>query len=56
MLAADPVADARAKAFRALTGMGFGEAQAKRALARIPHSVSSLEQLIRQALRELASQ
>ena len=38
------------------TGMGFGNCQAKRALARIPHTVTSLEQLIRQALRELASQ
>ena len=53
---APAVADTRAKAFRALTGMGFGDSEAKRALARIPHSVSSLEQLIRQALRELASQ
>jgi hypothetical protein len=50
------VADARAKAFQSLTGMGFREGQVKRALARIPNSVSSLEQLIRQALRELASQ
>ena len=50
------IADARAKAFQALTGMGFGDTQAKRALARLPHSVSSLEQLIRQALRELAPQ
>ena len=40
------------------TGMGFGDSEAKRALARIPNSVSasSPEQLIRQALRELASQ
>ena len=37
-------------------GMGFGDGETKRALARIPHSVSSLEQVIRQALRELASQ
>jgi len=53
---APAVADVRAKAFRALTGMGFGDSQAKRALARIPPSISSLEQLIRQALRELAPQ
>jgi len=53
---APAVADVRTKAFRALTGMGFGDGQAKRALARIPHSVSSLEQVIRQALRELAPQ
>jgi len=52
---APAVADARAKAFQALTGMGFREGQAKRALARIPQSVSSLERLIRQALRELAA-
>ncbi|HWP06733.1 MAG TPA: hypothetical protein VNN72_13360, partial [Polyangiaceae bacterium] len=50
------VADARAKAFQALAGMGFRESEAKRALGRIPHSVSSLEQVIRQALRELAPQ
>src|SRR6187399_1608885 len=50
------VADARAKAFQALVGMGFREAEANRALARIPHSVSSLEQVIRRALRELAPQ
>ena len=55
--AVDPAdADAHTKAFRALTGMGFREGDAKRALARIPHSVSSLEQVIRQALRELTSQ
>jgi len=48
------VADARAKAFQALVGMGFRESEAKRALGRIPHAVSSLEQVIRQALRELA--
>jgi hypothetical protein len=53
---APTVADMRAKAFRALTGMGFGDGETKRALARIPHSVSPLEQLVRQALRELASQ
>jgi hypothetical protein len=50
------VADARAKAFQTLVGMGFRESEAKRAVACIPHSVSSLEQVIRQALRELAPQ
>jgi len=50
------VAGARAKAFQALVGMGFRESEAKRALTRIPHSVSSLEQVIRQALRKLALQ
>jgi 5-methylcytosine-specific restriction endonuclease McrA len=49
-------ADARAKAFQALTGMGYRESQVRRALARVARSVSSLEQLIRQALRELAPQ
>jgi hypothetical protein len=53
---APAVADARAKAYRALTGMGFGDGETKRALARIPQSGSTLERLIRQALRELASQ
>ena len=38
------------------TGMGFGDGQTKRALARIPQSGSTLEELILQALRELASQ
>jgi 5-methylcytosine-specific restriction endonuclease McrA len=50
------VADARAKAFQALTGLGYRESQVRRALARVPKSVSSVEQLIRQALRELAPQ
>jgi len=50
------VADARTKALHALTGLGFREGEAKRALARIPNSVSSLEKLVRQALRELAHQ
>ncbi|HEX5100644.1 MAG TPA: hypothetical protein VFV94_14140, partial [Polyangiaceae bacterium] len=50
------VADVRTKAFQALVGMGFRESEAKRALARISHSVSSLEPVIRQALRELAPQ
>ncbi|HEX5099441.1 MAG TPA: hypothetical protein VFV94_08065, partial [Polyangiaceae bacterium] len=53
---APAVAEARAKAFQALVGMGFRESEAKRALARIPHSASSLEQVIRHALRELAPQ
>jgi hypothetical protein len=50
------VADVRAKAFQALVGMGFRESEANRALARLSRSVSSLEQVIRQALRELAPQ
>jgi hypothetical protein len=49
-------ADVRAKAFQALRGLGFREGDAKRALAKIPSAVSTLEQLIRQALRELAPQ
>ncbi|HWP09999.1 MAG TPA: hypothetical protein VNN72_29855, partial [Polyangiaceae bacterium] len=49
-------ADARAKAFQALRSLGFREGDAKRALARIPNTACSLEQLIRQALRELGSQ
>ncbi|HEX5099968.1 MAG TPA: hypothetical protein VFV94_10730 [Polyangiaceae bacterium] len=53
---APAVADTRGKALQALVGMGFREGEAKRALARTPHSVSSLEQVIRQALRELAPQ
>jgi hypothetical protein len=48
--------DARAKAFQSLRGLGFREGDAKRALANIPNTGSSLEQLIRQALRELAPQ
>jgi hypothetical protein len=47
------VADARAKAFQALTGMRFGEGEAKRALGKVPQSVSSLKELVRQALLEL---
>jgi len=55
--AVDPaVADARTKALHALTALGFREGEAKRALARIPQSVSSLEKLVRQGLRELAPQ
>jgi hypothetical protein len=53
---APAVADARTKAVHALTGLGFRESEAKRALARIPQSLSSLEQLVRQGLRELAHQ
>ena len=49
-------ADVRAKAFQALRVLGFREGDAKRALARIPNAVSSIEQVIRQALRELGSQ
>jgi hypothetical protein len=53
----DPaVADARAKAFQALTGLGYRDGQVRRALARVPKTVSSVEQLIRQALSELAPQ
>jgi hypothetical protein len=47
-------AELRAKACRALTAMGYRETEAKRALAQVRES-SSLEQLVRQALRELAS-
>jgi hypothetical protein len=50
------VADARAKAFQALTGLGFREGEAKRALARIPKAGCSLEDVVRHALRELAPQ
>jgi hypothetical protein len=53
---APAVADVHAKAFQALVGMGFGESEGRRALARVPHSVASLEHVIRQALRELAPQ
>jgi hypothetical protein len=53
---APAVADARAKAFQALTGLGYREGQVRRALARVPTSISCLEQLVRQALRELAPQ
>ena len=49
-------ADVRAKAFQALRGLGFGEGDAKRALAKIPNTVCSLEQLIRQALSKLGPQ
>ena len=49
-------ADARTKAFLELRGLGFREGDAKRALAKKPNAVSSLEQVIRQALRELGPQ
>jgi len=43
-----------AKAFRALTRLGYRETETKRALARIPESsTGSLEQLIRLAFRQL---
>ena len=48
------VAAARAKAFQALTGLGYREGEAKRALARVPSSVIPLKDLLCQALRELA--
>ena len=51
---APTVADARTKAFLALRGLGYREGEAKRALARVPQSVSDLKQLVCQALRELA--
>jgi hypothetical protein len=48
-------AELRAKAFRALTAMGYRETEAKWALARVPASpIVSIEQLVRLALRELA--
>jgi hypothetical protein len=50
-------AEARARACRALTQLGFSETQAKQALARIPDNPSAtLEQIIRQALHALAPQ
>jgi hypothetical protein len=49
-------ADLRARAYRALTAMGYRETEAKRALAQVEGSASgSLEQLVRLGLRELAS-
>src|SRR6185369_3795380 len=50
------IADARTKAFQALVGMRFREGEAQRALAKIPRSVSSLKEVIRQALLELVPQ
>ena len=48
-------ADVRAKAYRALTQLGFRESEAKRALARIPSNANmTLEHLVRRTLRELA--
>jgi hypothetical protein len=47
-------AELSAKAFRALTLMGYRATEARQALARVPDSSTlSLEQLIRRALREL---
>jgi len=51
---APTVADVRAKAFQALRTLGYREGEAKRALARVQRSVTSIEELVRQALRELA--
>jgi hypothetical protein len=53
---APAVADTRAKAFQALTGLGYREAESKRALAKIPSSIVPLKELLCQALRELAHQ
>jgi hypothetical protein len=48
-------AELRAKAYRALTLMGYRESQARRALAEVPvNSTGSLELIIRQALGVLA--
>jgi hypothetical protein len=45
----------RARAYRALTAMGYRETEAKSALAQVPGSArGSLEQLVRRALLELA--
>jgi len=56
ILAASRSAELLAKAFRALTRLGYRETETKRALARVPESSTmSLEQLIRLALRELAA-
>ena len=49
-------AEVRAKAYRALTQLGFRESEAKRALARVPSSLNiTLEHLVRRTLRELAT-
>jgi hypothetical protein len=49
-------AELRAKAYRALTLMGYRESEAKRALGEVPgNSNGSLELIIRRALSELAS-
>jgi 5-methylcytosine-specific restriction endonuclease McrA len=49
------IAEARAKAFSALTQLGFRESEVKRALARVACSSSiTLEELVRDSLRELA--
>ena len=55
-LVAPGVADARANAFQALRNLGFREGDAKRALAKVPPSVSSTQELVRLALRELVPQ
>jgi hypothetical protein len=45
-------ADKRAKAFRALTQMGFRESEAKQALGRVPQAQGmTLETFVREALR-----
>jgi hypothetical protein len=49
------VADARAKACRALELMGYRSSEVKRALLRIHPSEADLEQIIRHALRELTA-
>jgi hypothetical protein len=49
-------AELRARAYRALTAMGYRETEAKRALTEVPASADgSLEQVVRLGLRELAS-
>ena len=55
-LVAPGAADARANAFQALKNLGFREGDAKRALAKVPPSVFSTQELVRQALRELVPQ
>ncbi|HSU39440.1 MAG TPA: RuvA C-terminal domain-containing protein, partial [Polyangiaceae bacterium] len=51
------IAELRARAYRALTRLGFGESEAKWALARAPLTANvTLEDLIRQTLRELAGE
>jgi hypothetical protein len=51
------VADVRARACCALELMGYRSSEVKRALLRIPESLTAnLEQVVRQALRELAAE
>jgi hypothetical protein len=51
------ISDARSKARRALELMGLRPSEVKRALVRVPDSLTaSLEQIIRHALRELAAE